>query len=292
MSIRNLRTLVAIFKQGSFAAAADQLCLTQSAISQQIRALEDDLGVKLFDRTGRSPQLNTDGHEACQRARVILQQYDAMAEGLGPAGELRGNLAVGAIYTVQITSLAPVLAELRCQYPELFVRVYRGMSADLVGRVEEGELDAVIVTGPPLKQSRECDWHTLSTERFYVISPIDYPEVDATELLQRYPFIRLDRRAWAGTLIDDELRAQGLAPHETIELDSLQAALSMVEHGLGVTIMPLDQTSVRDIAGQFRLTPFGRPTLSREIGLYQRRKHNRPQLTRLLLDGMKRFYSA
>ncbi|MEH6823530.1 MAG: LysR family transcriptional regulator [Motiliproteus sp.] len=292
MSIRNLRTLVAVFKQGSFAAAADQLCLTQSAISQQIRALEDDLGVKLFDRSGRSPQLNTDGHEACQRALAILQQYDALGEGLGPAGELQGNLSVGAIYTVQITSLAPVLAELRSHYPELFIRVFRGMSAELVGRVEEGELDAVIVTGPPLKQARDCDWHTLSSERFYVISPIDYPEVDATELLQRYPFIRFDRRAWAGTLIDDELRKQGLRPNEAMELDSLQAALSMVQQGLGVTIMPLDQATVGEISSRFRLTPFGQPALSREIGLYQRRKHNRPQLVQLLLAGMTHFYSA
>lgn len=89
MSIRNLRTLVAVFKQGSFAAAADQLCLTQSAISQQIRALEDELGIKLFDRSGRSPQLNTDGREACQRALAILQQYDTLGEGLGPAGRCR-----------------------------------------------------------------------------------------------------------------------------------------------------------------------------------------------------------
>lgn len=292
MSIRNLRTLVAIFRQGSFAAAADQLCLTQSAVSQQIRALEDELGLPLFDRNGRSPQLNTDGREACQRALKILQLYDSLGEGLGPAAGTRGSLSIGAIYTVQINPLAPVLAELKSHYPGFFVKVFRGMSADLVYRVEEGELDAAIVTGPPLKQAADCDWHTLSSERFYVISPADYPELSATELLQRYPFIRFDRRAWAGAMIDDELRKQGLQPDENMELDSLQAAQAMVKQGLGVTIMPLDMPTVREISSQFRLTPFGQPPLSREIGLYQRRIHNRRQLTQLLLASMLRFYNS
>jgi len=292
MSIRHLRTLVTVFEKGSFAAAADTLCLTQSAVSQQIRALEEELGVELFDRTLRSPQINTDGREAYERARTILQQYDALAEGLGPINEQRGNLSVGAVHTVQISSMAPVLAHLREHYPNIFIRIFSGMSANLVSRVEEGELDAVVVTGPPQQLSLSCEWHRLKSEQFYLIVPAEYPELSATEILQSSPFIRFDRRAWAGTMIDDELRAQGLQPNVTMELDSLQAAQSMVAHGMGVTIMPLNQAMVRQISPQLRLIPFGQVPLKREIGLYQRKSHNRQHLTEIFLGGMRTFYNT
>ncbi len=292
MSIRHLRTLVTVFEKGSFAAAADNLCLTQSAISQQIRALEDELGVELFDRSLRSPQINTDGREACERARSILQQYDSLADGLGPIDKQRGNLSVGAVYTVQVSSMAPVLAQLRCHYPHIFIRVFRGMSIDLVSRVEEGELDAVVVTGPPQQIARGCEWYSLKTEQFYLIVPVDYPDLPASEILQTSPFIRFDRRAWAGTMIDDELRAQGLQPNVMMELDSLQAAQSMVEHGMGVTIMPLNKAMADRVSPKLRLIPFGLVPLQREIGLYQRKSHNRIHLTQLLLEGMQAFYKT
>ncbi|MBY4677943.1 LysR family transcriptional regulator [Marinobacterium arenosum] len=292
MSLRHLRTLVEVEQQGSFVAAADCLGLTQSAVSQQIRALEELLGVTLFDRSGRSPVLNSDGREACARARQLLQQYDNLSDGLGPAAGQRGSLAIGAIYTVQEGALAPVLAQMRGQFPQLVFKVFRGMSADLGRRVEEGELDAVIMTGPPQHLASHCEWQPLDSEPFYLIVPADSPQLSAGELLGTLPYIRFDRRAWAGTMIDTELRAQGIQLNELIQLDSLQAALRMVEHGLGVTIMPLNRKFITDVSARFRLLPFGEPQLTRQIGFYQRREHNRRQLTEPLLQAMQAYYSS
>jgi len=291
MSLKSLKALVAIKEHGSFAAAAEQLCLTQSAISQQISALEKELGFALFERSGRSPLLNSDGHEVYQRAKQLLDNYRMLGDGLGPHGGLSGTLAVGAIYTVQVSSLAPVLAQLREQYPGLHIKIFRGMSADLVARVENGELDAVLVTGPPVKQARDCRWDTLSHEHFYVISLPEYPETAADDILQNYPFIRFDPLAWAGIMIDEELRRQKLRLNEMVELDSLQAALEMVQQRLGVTVMPLSSELVSEIGDSFRLTPFGSPHLSREVGLYQRRQHARSHLTHLILQEMENYYA-
>jgi len=292
MSLRHLRTLVAVAHYGSFVAAAEKLGLTQSAVSQQMRALEAEMAVVLFDRQGRSPRLNTDGREACLRAEQVLQQYAELGQGLGNCSVAHGTLAIGATYTVQTGPLAPVLSQLRKSLPHLFLRVYRGMSAELAQRVEHGELDAVITTGPPQVLSSHCEWHTLNTEPFYLIAPREAAGQTLSHLLQTSDYIRFDRRAWAGTLIDDELKAQGLVLRETMEMDSLLAAFRMVEHGLGVTIMPLDQRTLAEISRRFYILPFGRESLCREVGLYQQRHHNRRQLTDMLLQAFERYYQA
>ncbi len=292
MSLRHLRTLVAIERYGSFVAAAEQLGLTQSAVSQQMRALESDMGVQLFDRYGRSPRLNTDGREACLRAEQVLQQYSALGQGLGSSSDQSGTLAIGATYTVQTGPLAPVLAQLRRAVPHVFLRVYRGMSADLTQRVEQGELDAVITTGPPQVLSSHCQWHPLTSEPFYLVAPLEAKGQTLASLLRESDYIRFDRRAWAGTMIEGELQAQGLQLRETMEMDSLLAAFKMVEHGLGVTIMPLNQRELAEISRRFYLLPFGRESLYREVGLYQQRNHNRRQLTDFLVREFERYYQS
>lgn len=88
MSLRAPRTLVAIAKYGSFARAAEAVCLTQSAVSLHVRSLEEDFNAQLFDRTRRVPVLTDAGHRAVERAREILTLYDGIASELGENGEL------------------------------------------------------------------------------------------------------------------------------------------------------------------------------------------------------------
>jgi len=289
MSLKHLRTLVAIEQTGSFVAAAARLGLTQSAVSQQMQALEAELGLTLFNRHGRSPQLNTDGREACRRAAALLLQYQQLADGLGQ-GEEAGTLAVGATYMVQTGSLAPVLAAFRQARPKVYLQVHRGMSSDLVARVEQGELDAVITTGPPQTQAAHCSWHTLDMERFYLVAPRAQRQQSLAQLLEQADYIRFDRRAWAGGLIDDELRRQGCRLNETMELDSLQAAFRMIEHGLGVTIMPLSQRLLVEVEAKFHVLPFAPERLHREVGLYRQRQHSRAPLVDCLLAEFRRYY--
>jgi DNA-binding transcriptional LysR family regulator len=129
----------------------------------------------------------------------------------------------------------------------------------------------------------DFEWSTLEREPFYVIAPRDIPPASDAELLAQHPFIRLDPRAWAGSMIDNELRRRGIAPNEMMELDSLQAALMMVEQGLGVTVMALGRDKAAALAARFCLVPFGEPVLQRNVGLYQRASHGRKALVSVLL---------
>lgn len=284
MSVKALKTLCAIVQQGSFAAAGDKLGLTQAAVSIQIRQLEEQLGTRLFDRVGRNQVLNHDGRKVLERAEQILTLYDQLGDGLGAAGQFNGELLLGAVFSVQTGVLGPVLARLRDRYPLLKIKVLRGMSIDLAQRVESGELDAVLITEPQHNIPPDYEWATLDCEPFYVVAHKDIPVQSDAEMLRRYPFIRLDPRAWAGSMIDSELRRRGIAPDEMMELDSLQAALMMVEQKLGLTIMAVGHHRLEYLRERFCLVPFGDPVIHRNVGLYQRRDHGRKELAQVLID--------
>ncbi len=289
MSIKTLRTLCTIVQQGSFAAAGDKLGLTQAAVSTQIRQLEEQLDVQLFDRIGRNQVLNHDGRLVLERAQEIVQLYDQLGDGLGSEGQFKGELLIGAVFSVQIGFLGPVLARLRDLYPELKIKVMRGMSIDLAQRVESGELDAVLITEPQRVIAAEYHWTTLEQEPFYVVCHQDTPAESDAQVLQQQPLIRLDPRAWAGTMIENELKRRGITPEEMMELDSLQAALMMVEQKLGVTIMALGKHRGDYLRKQFRLVPFGDPVIHRNVGVYQRQNHNRKALVDELIEQFRQL---
>src|SRR5262245_24010208 len=139
MSLRNLQILTAVARKGSFAAAADHLGLTQSAISLQIKNLEEELGVQLFERTGRSPKLNANGRLVVERAEEILSIYEGIKHELTPSGAVGGTLTLGVVPTVLTGPLPSVLGQLRKQHENLTIRLLSGLSAELFRKVEDAE---------------------------------------------------------------------------------------------------------------------------------------------------------
>ncbi len=286
MSIKALRALATIAREGSFAAASEKLHLTQSAISVQIKALEQQLGFEIFDRSSRSPRLNADGRTVLKRAEDILSQYERLGDGLGPDSDFSFEFSIGAIRTAQYM-LAPVLAKLLAQHPRLQLKVSRGLSSALAERVEQGELDAALIADPRGSGSALCDWSLYQEQPFYVVAPAGIVASDDEELLTHYPFIRFDRQAWAGRIIDEELKQRGLEPREVMELDSLEPALQMVEFGLGITVIPCGREDYKQLCGQYLLMPFGSPQRVRRMGVYQKKQHPRRQVTELVIAGLR-----
>ncbi|WP_333003183.1 LysR family transcriptional regulator [Vibrio coralliilyticus] len=286
MSIKALKTLRAIIAHGSFSAAGDKIGLTQAAVSTQMKQLETELDTKLFEKIGRNLVLTRDGEKVMQRAEQILSMYDSLGDGLGQNGLYSGELLVGSVFSVQVGALGPALASIRRQYPKLSIKVFRGMSVDLAERVETGELDAVLITEPQRKIPTGFSWTTIEQEPFYVVAHKDTAETSDSDLLKKHPFIKLDARAWAGTMIDNELKRRNLITDTVMELDSLQASLIMVQEKLGVTVMALGEARANKLRAEFKLVPFGIPRLHRNMGLYQREHHSRKELVQVLLDEL------
>ncbi len=285
MSLRALRSLVAIAQHGSFARAADAVCLTQSAVSLQIRTLEQEFRAELFNRTHRKVTLTEAGEAAVARAREILALYDGLAAELAAGGGLAGRLRLGAIQTALAGPLPEALAGLRAQHPGLLVHVAAGMSAELALRVEAGELDAAITTEPVRPHPAGLAATPLYADRFWVVAPPASDGVDTATLFANLPFIRFDRRAWAGRMIDAELRRHRVHTHDGMELDSQDAIIAMVARGLGVAVVPLSDTDHAALT-DVRCTEFGTPQLTRSVVLLERDDRPQSRLTAALAQAV------
>ncbi|MEQ9946233.1 LysR family transcriptional regulator [Pectobacterium aroidearum] len=286
MSLKALRTLVAIAQYGSFARAAEAVCLTQSAVSLHVRSLEEDFKVLLFDRSRRVPVLTEAGHRAVEQARDILAQYDGIAAELGESGELAGRLRIGAIQTALAGVLPAALAALRHAHPRLRVLVNSGMSAELAIRIDAGELDAAVTTEPVKPYPTGLVSTPLYQEGFWIVAPSALASLDTRQLLQEHPFIRFDRRAWAGRTIDRELRRQRLRVQTDMELDSQEAIVQMVASGLGVAVIPLSEQE-RSRLDNLTCIPFGEPQQQRRVVLLEREDRPATRLAAALAGAIR-----
>lgn len=285
MSLKALRTLIAIARHGTFARAADAIGLTQSAVSLHIKALEDEFAVQLFDRTRRQPSLTEAGYIVLARAEEVVALYDRIPEALSDEQSLAGRLRLGAIQTALSGPVPDALVLLRRTHPRLRVHVASGLSAGLAQRVAAGELDAAITTEPVRPHPPDLFWSTLYEDRFWTLAPPEHEGRSLNELLRELPFIRFDAQAWAGRMITHELRRLDVDVREEMALDNPQVIIRMVASGLGVAIVTLPDAALPDLPVLARL-PFGQPQLRRRVVLLERQERPARRLTQALGDAV------
>ncbi len=278
--------MIEVARRGSFSAAADSVGLTQAAVSLQMKQLEDELEAELFDRSGRTPKLNANGKLALERAEQIITLYDSLPEAINPLRKVKGVLALGIIHTALTGPVPRVLARLKQEYDQLEFRIHYGLSAELAHKVEDGELDAALISELPHAPPPTCEWRPYDVERYYVVGPLDAEASSDAELLEMYPYIRFSKHAWSGAIVQGQLMARNIKPKQVMEVDSVEAALNLVEQGLGVAVAPISPVRLEKSKKRFSLIPFGTPHLLRRVGLYQNRKHPRRILTDTLYSAL------
>jgi DNA-binding transcriptional LysR family regulator len=266
MNLRQLRTLVAIAEQGSFTAAGRAVGLSHSAVSLQVKALEDELGITLADRSQRPPRLTPRGEALVGQARrMAALEEEIRALGLDQA--LAGTLAVGVVPTEMVHLLPPALARLKARHPKLALRVRAGLSSELAEAVRGGELDVAVATWPGIAPEGLA-LHEIAREPLVVIAPVDAPEATVPELIAAHPFIWFSRKTWAGQQIERLLAARGLRPREGMEADSLEAIAALVAHGLGVSVVP--ERPGASFPDRLRRLALGGPDAFRRLALIER----------------------
>lgn len=283
MNLRQLRTLVAIGDQGSFAAAGRVVGLSPSALSLQVKSLEEELGEVLFDRGLRPPVPTRSGRRVIERARQILQQIDELSGG-GDEERITGRLTVGAVPTTLSGIVPKALGELRDRHPDLAITVVNGSSSVLADQAFKRELDVAVITQPPQKLAGLI-WRQVAEERFLVIAPDSSDGATDRELLTRNPFIWFNRQTWAGQQIERHLNQKNMQVDASMEIDSLDAIRSMVSAGLGVSIIP-DCIGADPLPANVRAVPFGQPPSYRTIGLVHRQQTANELLVATFYDAL------
>jgi DNA-binding transcriptional LysR family regulator len=278
MNLRQLRTLVAIAEQGSFTAAGNAVGLSHSAISLHVKALEEELGIPLVDRTQRPPRLTARGVALVEQARRMAALEDEI-RALGSDQALAGSLAVGVVPTAMVHLLPPALARLRARHPKLAIRVRTGLSSELAQAVRGAELDVAVVTRPDISPEGLV-LHQIAREPLVVIAPANATETTDADLIAAHPFIWFSRKTWAGQHIERLLHARGLRPGEAIEVDSLEAIESLVAHGLGVSVVAVSLKN--PLPKSLRRVPFGTPQAARHLALIERDSNPKARLAAAL----------
>ena len=258
MTIQRLKTLIAVSEQGSFIDAARVVHRTQAAVSMQMKGLEDDFMLELFDRSKRPPELNPAGRALIPKAREIILSYENMIRSATGEHLFAGELTIGAVPTTLAGLIPQTLVRFRETFPDLRVRIVPGLSDQLQSQLERGFLDAAVIT-KPMRRQQHLNWRYLANEPMILLAPSQAEGTDPIEMLNNYPFIRFNRQAWVGQQIDEWIISKNIRVQDVTELDNLEAITVMVYHNLGVSIVPL-----RCVFAPSRL-PIRRISLGRSI---------------------------
>jgi DNA-binding transcriptional LysR family regulator len=226
MNLRFLRTMIAIAEHPTFQAAGAAMGLSHSAVSLQVKALEEELRVALVDRSRRPPVLTDRGLALVEHARRMMEISDEIA-ALGDDAGLVGSLAVGAVPTELATLLPPALAALQGRHPRLRVSVRAELSDDLARLVQSRELDVAIVSESDAPLAGLLA-RPICAEPLFVIAHADAAGETDEELLRANPFILFSRRSWIGRQIERRLHERGIRVREVMEINSLEAVEAMV----------------------------------------------------------------
>jgi len=266
VDLRQLETLIAVAETGSFAAAALRVHLTASAVSQQIQSLEADVGAQLFDRRTRPPRLNAKGEELLRAAR---QTVGLMAEArlAITGGRTVGMLKIGAIRTVSMRLAPMAMAGLSPHYPDLSFSLSVGVSESLIADVAAQRLDAALVAehvGVP----DGLAWTEVLSEPLVLVAPPGAHGLGDTDLLRALPFIRYETAVPLARQIETELARLGARVRQIAVANTMPSVIGCVRAGLGCAVVP--KLALLDVPpGSLTVVPFGRGTITRQLGLVE-----------------------
>jgi DNA-binding transcriptional LysR family regulator len=291
MNIDKLKTLMYVAELGSLTAASNAVHLSQAAVSQHLKDLEDEVGLLLIDRSRRPVTLTKKGEELVAVTRQMLQLWNEY-RGRNQQTGYGGKLVLGHVRSAITGIVANALIVLRTKYPKLTIKLVSasGVTKHLAQEVVNRKIDASFGVGP-MQLPEELLWRPYRLEKFYVIAPKKYRGKTDNELLRRGPYLRHKPRLLEETMIDREMKRRGINAEPSMEFDCYDSIMLMVEHDVGIGIVPDSYLSKQKFAKLYCVT-FGTPPLTREMGLMVRNDSPDLYLVDLLWEAIKELSSS
>ena len=231
LDIELLRTFVAVIEHGSFAAGAQAVLRTQSAVTQQIQRLEAQIGKTLFNRVGRGKHLTEDGIKVLDYARRLLALNDEACIALSGVA-LSGEVRLGAPHDVAETILPNLLAHCSATFPDLKISIHIGRSPHLLNALRHGEIDLTIAGG----EAAELRFLTLRTSPIVWMCAPSF-HYDPTQPL---PLIVADELSYFRRIAIDSLQQAGIRWRITYTSPTVVGVRAAVRAGLGVTARTIE----------------------------------------------------
>lgn len=241
LNLNSLRLFEAVARTGSFTRAADDVHVSQPAISKAVREIERNLGVALFERSARGARLTQAGEVLAEQAHTLFGLARAAEEEMRAfAGLGRGTLRIGASTTIATYLLPPLLGRFTQQYPGIDLCLVSANTLDIVRQLVAYELDVALVEGPVSRPGvRVTRWRE---DEIVLITPAGHPLTGTGRAAKwsevaREPLLIREPGSGTGEVVATALATRRLVPSRTRELGSTEAIKQAVAAGLGLAFV-------------------------------------------------------
>jgi LysR family hydrogen peroxide-inducible transcriptional activator len=292
MTLTELKYIVAVAEEHHFGRAAERVHVSQPSLSASVAKLEDELGVKIFERDKRGVALTKVGEEVVAQARRTLEESSRVKtiaqQGRNP---LRGMLKLGVIHTIAPYLLPDLVAALRKAAPEMPLDIEENTTATLTQLLKAGELDVVILALPYADAGILT--RPLYDEPFKIVVPRGHPftkrkTIDANDL-DAADLLLLPEGHCLRDQVLDACREFSRPPPPGRQGNSLETLRSMVASGAGVTVLPVTALTERYLNPLVRAIPFAEPVPMRRVALAWRKAFARPAAVKKLAEVIRRL---
>ncbi len=295
MDLRQLRYLVALAEEGNFTRAAASAHVAQPALSQQIRRLEDELGLALVERTTRRVALTEAGGMLVVRARRILTELEAASAELEAVrGMYTGHVTLGAMHTMGPVDLSLAVAMFAERHPEVLFTVREQSSEEMAEMLRVDELDLAFLSVTERVESHGLGLHRLVLEELVAVLPPGHPLARRRQLrmadLADEPFISFRAGARLRELLMSAGHEAAFEPRVTLESNESQRIRRLVSRGLGVAILP--RSDAEGPGAEVGVVTLTEPRLERDITLAWREGRRHAPAAAEFLDLAREIFAS
>ncbi len=240
MELRHLRYFLAVADAQNFSRAAETVHVSQPSLSVQIRALEEELGIRLFDRLGRKVVLTRAGEIFREHAERVMRELEQASQSVQELqGARKGRLVVGSLSTVNSYLIPLLVARFKRRFPGIHLRIQAQPSSDIVASLLANRLDLGICLLPVVDDRLTTT--PLFDERLALVAPASFPIRKARLRMRELaglPLVLMPVDYCLRKMIEAECSKVGIEPQVVLEMTSPEGILEAVAEGAGLTILP------------------------------------------------------
>lgn len=260
MELYQLRSFVTVAQQGHLTRAAERLHISQPAVSAQIKALEEELGVTLFQRKAGGVALTKAGQALLPQAEKILASAkDLIAQAKSLQGQISGKVRIGTIIDPEFLRLGEFMNTMLVDYPMLAIELHQGISGWVMNGVVNGDLDAGFFLGnQPQANVTALELRKLT---YRIVAPPDWKakvEAAGWKEIAALPWIWTPKLGTHHQMVTELFRQQNLEPVKAVEADQESIIINLVTAGVGLSLMREDLALAAAKAGEIILWDKGR----------------------------------
>lgn len=292
VSLRQIRSFVAVARCGSFTLAANSLHISQPALSVQIYELEKSLGLRLFDRTSRAVNLTPLGRELVPRFKKLLDDLDAILDRVQQrAARGHETIRIACVPSIAATMLPKLIADFRCKRPLVEVTLKDVVWKRVLSMVREEEVDLGIA--PADIDEDDLNVTRLMEDRMHAVFPCRHPLAKVRRLtldeVSRYPLVLTGKDSNVRSTIDAAFGKRGALAMPVSEVTQAASAVGMVRAGFGVTILPSTSMEIR---GDRALRSRPITDCVRRVSLLRKRGHPLSAAAKSLVVQLRAGFAA